>query len=390
MQHRLVKLLGSAGPLADGRGQRDARTRSATAAGIWRPMRPWRMAGSCWPTAPTCSTWAANSTAPGSRPITSEEELPRLEPVVRALAREAVAVDRHLPCRHGRALHRAGRRGSSTTSPPCAPTPRWRRWSATCGPVLVMMHAKDGPLPHATDRPAHYRDVVREVADWLSARVDVALGGRHRRRPDRARPRLGQVPEPGAGAQLGAAGAVRRAGGAADADPGRWSASRARASSACRWPSAIRSRSSPASWPSQKGAALIRTHHVRMAAQFLDAAERMRLAAAGAARLRLSGSAAPPAARRRVRPSIGWRQSGQTSQNGARTKSRLCISGCGRRRASSSRTRSSTAIRSRSISRGRQRAVSRAAVAPEPGLDRDAARPGSPPGAGSCAAGRRR
>ena len=65
-------------------------------------------------------------------------------------------------------------------------------------PVLVMMHAKDGPLPHATDRPAHYRDVVREVADWLSARVDAALAAGIDGGPARARPGLGQVPEPGA------------------------------------------------------------------------------------------------------------------------------------------------------------------------------------------------
>ena len=43
------------------------------------------------------------------------------------------------------------------------------------GAVLVLMHAKDGPLPHATNRPARYDDVVHDVGDWLARRIDVAL-----------------------------------------------------------------------------------------------------------------------------------------------------------------------------------------------------------------------
>ena len=77
---------------------------------------------------------------------------------------------------------------------------------------------------------------------------------------------------------------------------------------------------------------MIRTHDVRMAAQFLDAADADAAAAAGAARLSLSGAQGRQQLAA-LRPSTGWRQSGQTSQNGASTKSRLCISGCGRRSA---------------------------------------------------------
>ena len=120
-------------------------------------------------------------------------------------------------------------------------------------PVLVMMHAKDGPLPHATDRPAHYGDVVRDVADWLAARIDVALAAGHRRRPDRGRPRLGQVPQPRAGPHLGAAGAVRAAGRPAGADPGPGRDLAQGLPRRAGWPSAIRSRSSRPWWRRRRG-----------------------------------------------------------------------------------------------------------------------------------------
>ena len=108
-------------------------------------------------------------------------------------------------------------------------------------PVLVMMHAKDGPLPHATDTGAGV-DLVRDVADWLSARVDAALAAGSR--PDQI------VLDPGWGKFLSLEPAhswellarfdelVERL-----ARSRSWSASRARGSSACPWPSAIRCRS---------------------------------------------------------------------------------------------------------------------------------------------------
>ena len=74
------------------------------------------------------------STAPGSRPITGDEEL-RAARARGARARaDGDPVDRHLPRRDGGPLPGAGCRGSSTTSRPCAPIRRWRPWSAICGP----------------------------------------------------------------------------------------------------------------------------------------------------------------------------------------------------------------------------------------------------------------
>jgi dihydropteroate synthase len=144
------------------------------------------------------------------------------------------------------------------------------------GPVLVMMHAKDGPLPHATDRPARYRDVVREVGDWLAARVDVALAagidadqlvldpgwGRFLSlepadswemlaRFDQLAARLAPIPLVVGISRKGFFGVPLQ-----ERDP------------LSQFTSLV---------AVQKGAALVRTHHVRMAAQFLGAAKRMRL-----------------------------------------------------------------------------------------------------------------
>ena len=213
------------------------------------------------------------STAPGSRPITSDEELERIEPVVRALAGEVVlSIDTY----HAATASRCIELGAAVVNDVSAlrADPEMAAVVRDLRPVLVMMHAKDGPLPHATDRPARYDDVVADVADWLSARVDVALA---------AGIDAGQiVVDPGWGKFLSLepahswevlarfeqlvarlapipvlVGTSRKGflgGRLAERDP----VSQLTALVAA-----------------EKGAALIRTHEVRMAAQFLDAAERL-------------------------------------------------------------------------------------------------------------------
>lgn len=213
------------------------------------------------------------STAPGSRPITSEEELRRLEPVVRALAGEAVlSIDTY----HAATAERCIMLGASVINDVSAlrADPGMVAIVRDLRPVLVMMHAKDGPLPHATDRPAHYDDVVRDVADWLSARVDVALkagidadqivvdpgwGKFLSLEPDHSWEilarfeelvaRLTPIPVLVGTSRKGFFGVPL-----AERDP----VSQLSALVAA-----------------EKGAALIRTHNVRMAAQFVAAAERM-------------------------------------------------------------------------------------------------------------------
>ena len=213
------------------------------------------------------------STAPGSRPITSDEELRRLEPAVRALAGEGVlSIDTY----HAATAERCITLGASVINDVSAlrADPEMVAIVRDLRPVLVMMHAKDGPLPHATDRPAHYGDVVRDVADWLSARVDVALkagidadqivvdpgwGKFLSLEPDHSWEmlarfeelvaRLTPIPVLVGTSRKGFFGVPL-----AERDP----VSQLSALVAA-----------------EKGAALIRTHNVRMAAQFVAAAERM-------------------------------------------------------------------------------------------------------------------
>ena len=113
-------------------------------------------------------------TAPGSRPITGDEELAAPGARGARAGADRRPLDRHLSCRDRCPLPRARCRIVNDVSALRA-DPEMAAVVRDLRPVLVMMHAKDGPLPHATDRPAHYRDVVREVGDWLAARVDVAL-----------------------------------------------------------------------------------------------------------------------------------------------------------------------------------------------------------------------
>lgn len=114
------------------------------------------------------------STAPGSTPIGWQEELARVEPVVRALSRDLVlSIDTY----HHRTAARCLELGARIINDVSAARaePDTASVAREHGAVLVMMHAKDSPLPHATDRPARYADVAVEIADFLLRRVDWAL-----------------------------------------------------------------------------------------------------------------------------------------------------------------------------------------------------------------------
>jgi dihydropteroate synthase len=215
------------------------------------------------------------STAPGSRPITSDEELLRIEPVVRALAHDAIlSIDTYHAATAARCIELGARIINDVSA--LRADPEMAAVARDLGPVLVMMHAKDGPLPHATDRPVRYEDVVREVGDWLAARVDAALAagidadqlvldpgwGRFLSlepadswemlaRFDELVARFTPIPLMIGISRKGFFGVPM-----AERDPLSQLTSLVAA---------------------QRGAALIRTHHVRMASQFLAAAGRMRL-----------------------------------------------------------------------------------------------------------------
>lgn len=173
MQHRLVKLLGQPAPWL--MGVVNVTPDSFTDGGRYLvPPAALAHAREMLAHGAHILDLGGESTAPGSRPITSEEELLRIEPVVRMLAGEAVlSIDTYHAATAARGIELGARVVNDVSA--LRADPEMAAVVRDLGPVLVMMHAKDGPLPHATDRPAHYRDVVREVGDWLAARVDAAL-----------------------------------------------------------------------------------------------------------------------------------------------------------------------------------------------------------------------
>ncbi|MFL5338006.1 MAG: dihydropteroate synthase [Geminicoccaceae bacterium] len=276
MQHRLVKLLGAPAPWLMGvvnitpDSFSDGGRHLAPDAAIAHGRRLLAEGAQIL-------DLGGESTAPGSRPITSEEELLRLEPVVRGLAHGGAVLS--IDTYHAATAARCIELGAMIVNDVSAlrADPDMAAVVRDLGPVLVMMHAKDGPLPHATDRPVAYRDVVDDVAAWLKARVEVAVaagidpdqivldpgwGKFLSLEPEHSWEMLARFDELVARlAPLPVSVGISRKG-------------------FFRVPMAERDPLSQLTSlvATQKGAALIRTHDVRMARQFLDAASRMRLA----------------------------------------------------------------------------------------------------------------
>ena len=150
------------------------------------------------------------STRPGAEPVDEAEERRRVLPVIEALAAHVPGLGRHPQGGGGRGRgRRPGRRSSTTSRPPCGPSP------PTPASGWVAMHMRGDP--RTMQRHADYDDVVAEVAP-LPGRA----GRRGRERP--ASPRSGSTrasasarPRP----QPAAAPAPRRAGGHGVAGGGR-------------------------------------------------------------------------------------------------------------------------------------------------------------------------
>ena len=121
-----------------------------------------------------CLDIGGEATSPGTQPLDAAEELARIEPIVAALAGEAVlSIDTYHAATAARCLGLGARIVNDVSALRADPAmaDAVREHDA----VLVMMHAKDGPLPHASDRPRLYGDVVREIGDFLEERVGHAL-----------------------------------------------------------------------------------------------------------------------------------------------------------------------------------------------------------------------
>lgn len=114
------------------------------------------------------------STAPGSRPIPAEEEQRRILPVVEALAAAMpLSIDTYRAATAARCLALGAVMINDVSA--LRADPELARVVAEHRAALVLMHAKDAPLPHVTDRPAHYRDIIAEIGDFLLRRAEVAL-----------------------------------------------------------------------------------------------------------------------------------------------------------------------------------------------------------------------
>ena len=113
------------------------------------------------------------STRPGAEPVTIEEELRRVTPVIRALASEGICVS--IDTRHARAMESALTAGARVINDVTALNGDGRAMSvaAASDAGIVLMHMKGEPGTMNV-RPV-YEDVVSEVRDYLSRRVEACL-----------------------------------------------------------------------------------------------------------------------------------------------------------------------------------------------------------------------
>jgi dihydropteroate synthase len=115
------------------------------------------------------------STAPGASRLTADQELGRIEALVAELAPAMpIAIDTY----HTRTAEHCLELGAVAINDVSAlrAEPDLARPVAEHAAVLVLMHAKDAPLPHASDRVVTYRDPVEEIAAFLLSRAELAMG----------------------------------------------------------------------------------------------------------------------------------------------------------------------------------------------------------------------
>ncbi|CAA9393344.1 MAG: Dihydropteroate synthase [uncultured Rubrobacteraceae bacterium] len=115
------------------------------------------------------------STRPGSDPVTEEEELRRVVPVVRKILKArpetVVSVDTYRARSAEAALEAGARIINDVTA--LRGDPRMARLVADAGCPVVLMHMLGEPK--TMQREPHYEDVVREVRDFLAGRAEHAI-----------------------------------------------------------------------------------------------------------------------------------------------------------------------------------------------------------------------
>lgn len=117
----------------------------------------------------------AEATSPGSTPLSASEELQRLRPLLELLGPmiSCCSIDTYKSTVARFALA-AGCRIINDVSALRA-EPQLAEVVAEFDAYLVLMYAKDAPLPHVTPETREYDDVVGHIADFLCERVEQAV-----------------------------------------------------------------------------------------------------------------------------------------------------------------------------------------------------------------------
>jgi dihydropteroate synthase len=110
------------------------------------------------------------STRPGAEPVSLDEELRRVVPVIEALVRQ-VRVPVSIDTRNPEVMRRAADAGARLINDVAAlgHDPDALRVAADTGLPVVLMHAQGDPRTMQLD--PRYDDVVLDVYDWLEARI---------------------------------------------------------------------------------------------------------------------------------------------------------------------------------------------------------------------------
>jgi dihydropteroate synthase len=113
------------------------------------------------------------STRPGAAPVSPEEEIPRIEPVVRALAEGGAVVS--IDTRHAATLAAALAAGARIVNDVTALTgdPRSLEVVARSGAPVILMHMQGEPQTMQQD--PQYRCAPLDVLEYLQGRIDACL-----------------------------------------------------------------------------------------------------------------------------------------------------------------------------------------------------------------------
>lgn len=115
------------------------------------------------------------STGPGTKPISGDEEWNRIESAIVELSAEhIVSVDTY----KSEVATRAIKHGATIINDVSGLRADESMASiiAEHGAYVVIMHSKeDGPAPHATSSSHNYQDVIKEISEFLRARIDYAI-----------------------------------------------------------------------------------------------------------------------------------------------------------------------------------------------------------------------